>query len=69
MTDFSEEKILQAIFFDAAEKEFEHELLASEIVSVSPRFQRQMNAMLANPNAWAKRRKAITVPCTMSSIG
>lgn len=57
MTDFSEEKILQAIFFDAAEKEFEHELLASEIVSVSPRFQRQMNAMLANPNAWAKRRK------------
>lgn len=57
MTDFSEEKILQAIFLDAAEKEFEHELSASEVVSVSPRFQRQMDAMLANPNAWAKRRK------------
>ena len=57
MTDFSEEKILQAIFLDAAEKEFEHELSASEVVSVSPNFQHQMDAMLENPNAWARRRK------------
>ena len=57
MTDFSEEKILQAILLDAAEKEFEHELSASEIVSVSPRFQHQMDAMLANPNAWARHHK------------
>lgn len=68
MTDLSEEKILQAILLDAAEKEFEQELSASEAVNVSPRFLHQMNAMLEDPNAWAKRRRRPVWKTTLQRI-
>lgn len=57
MIDSSDDRLLQNILLDAAAEEYAEELASAEEVATSPRFQRQMNKMLANPNAWAKRRK------------
>jgi len=57
MIDPSDDRLLQNILLDAAAGEYAAELASIEEVTTSPRFQRQMKKMLANPNAWAKRRK------------
>ncbi|WP_369281829.1 DUF4367 domain-containing protein [Oscillibacter sp. GMB15532] len=56
MTNDTERFALRELFLDAAAIEFSEELFSTEPVVVSPRFQRQMNAMLTNPQRWAKRR-------------
>jgi len=56
MTNDTERSALRGLFLDAAAIEFSEELFSTEPVAVSPRFQRQMNAMLTNPQRWAKRR-------------
>lgn len=57
MIDPSDDRLLQNILLDAAAEEYAEELASAEAVATSPHFQRQMSKMLANPNAWAKRRK------------
>jgi len=57
MIDPSDDRLLQKILLDAAAEEYAAELASTEEVTTSVRFQRQMKKMLANPNAWAKRRK------------
>lgn len=56
MTNDAERSALRELFLDAAAIEFSEELFSTEPVAVSPRFQRQMNDMLVNPQRWAKRR-------------
>ncbi|WP_312636206.1 DUF4367 domain-containing protein [Oscillibacter sp.] len=56
MTNDTERSALRGLFLDAAAVEFAAELSDTKPVAVSPRFQRQMNAMLTNPQRWAKRR-------------
>ncbi len=57
MIDSSDDRLLQNILLDAAAEEYIAELASTEDVTTSPRFQRQMKKMLANPNSWAKQRK------------
>lgn len=57
MIDSSDDRLIQNILLDAAAEEYAAELASTEEVTTSPQFQRQMKKMLANPNAWAKRRK------------
>lgn len=56
MTNDTERSALRELFLSAAAIEFSEELFSTEPVTVSPRFQRQMNAMRTNPERWAKRR-------------
>ena len=56
MTNAAERSALRELFLDAAAIEFSEELFSTKPVVVSPRFRRQMNAMLTNPQRWAKRR-------------
>ncbi|MEA4942115.1 MAG: DUF4367 domain-containing protein [Oscillibacter sp.] len=56
MTNDTERSALRELFLDAAAVEFAAVLSDTKSVAVSPRFQRQMNAMLTNPQRWAKRR-------------
>lgn len=56
MTNDTERSALRELFLDAAAVEFAAELSNTKPVAVSPRFERQMNAMLTDPQRWAKRR-------------
>ena len=57
MTEQTENRMLQNILLDAAASEFSEELSDSQPVVMSLRFQKQMEAMLKDPNGWAKRRE------------
>lgn len=57
MTEQDENRILQNILLDAVASEFSEELSDTQPVAMSPRFQKQMDAMLKDPNGWAKRRE------------
>lgn len=57
MTNMEDNRIIQNILLDAAAEEYASELASTEEVETSPRFQRQIKKMLANPNAWAKQRR------------
>ncbi|MDD7001209.1 MAG: DUF4367 domain-containing protein [Oscillibacter sp.] len=52
----TEDALLQGFLLDAAADEFASELADTTPVTVSPRLLRQMNAMLNDPNSWAKRQ-------------
>ena len=52
----TEDAILRDFLLDAAAAEFAAELNDTMPVDASPRLRRQMNAMLSDPNGWAKRR-------------
>ena len=52
----TEDALLQGFLLDAAAAEFASELTDTTPVAVSPRLLRQMNAMLNDPNSWAKRQ-------------
>ena len=54
MTD-GERRVMLALL-DAAERDFAAELADPSPAPASPRFRRQMRAMLADPNGWARRR-------------
>lgn len=56
MTNDTERSALRELFLDAAAVEFAAELSNTKPVAVSPRFERQMNAMLTDPQRWATRR-------------
>lgn len=56
MIEFAENAALRNILLDAAATEYADVLSDTESIAVSSRFQRQMQAMLENPNGWAKRR-------------
>lgn len=56
MADNTEDALLRELLLDAASAEFSEALSSAEPVAVSPRFQRQMGEMLADPQRWAKRR-------------
>ena len=51
-----EDITLRDILLDAVAQEFAAELSDIKPVAVSSRFQKQMNAMVADPQRWAKRR-------------
>lgn len=55
MIKSAEDITLRDILLDAAAKEFSVELSDIKPVVVSFHFQKQMKAMVANPQRWAKR--------------
>lgn len=56
MANNTEDALLRELLLDAASTELSEALSSEEPVAVSPRFQRQMDEMLADPQRWAKRR-------------
>jgi hypothetical protein len=57
MTDYASDQLLKKVLLDAVAEEYAAELNSTEKVTTSLQFQHQMEQMLTNPNAWAKRRK------------
>lgn len=57
MTDYASDQFLKNVLLDAAAEEYAAELNSTETVTASLQFQHQMEQMLTNPTAWAKRRK------------
>ena len=57
MTEGEENIIIKGVLLEAISRDFSEELSNNKEVSVSPRFKRQMMAMMNNPNKWAERHK------------
>lgn len=57
MTEAEENILLRNILLDAAMAEYTEELADHRPEPMSARLQRQMNAMLNDPNGWAKRQR------------
>lgn len=53
MTEGEENIIIKGVLLEAISRDFSEELSNNKEVSVSPRFKRQMMAMMNNPNKWA----------------
>ena len=49
--------LLKGFYWKLFRRDFSEELSNNKEVSVSPRFKRQMMAMMNNPNKWAERHK------------
>ena len=57
MTEAEENILLRNILLDAAMADYAEELADHRPELMSARLQRQMNAMLNDPNGWAKRQR------------
>lgn len=57
MMEQAENRVLQNILLDVVASEFSEELSDPQPVVMSPHFKKQMEAMLKDPNGWAKRRE------------
>lgn len=57
MTEHKENELLRDILLDAAAEEVAEEFAGTAHVETSPKFQKSMHSLLANPNGWAKRRQ------------
>lgn len=66
MTEGEENIIIKGVLLEAISRDFSEELSNNKEVSVSPRFKRQMMAMMNNPNKWAERHKR---DCKMRETG
>lgn len=57
MTERQENELLRDILLDAAAEEFAPEFSSAEQVETSPKFQKSMQSLLADPKKWAERRQ------------
>lgn len=57
MTERNETELLRDTLLDAAAEEFAEEFSSTAHVETSPKFQKAMHSLLADPNGWAKRRQ------------
>lgn len=59
MTEGEENIIIKGVLLEAISRDFSEELSNNKEVSVSPRFKRQMMAMMNNPNKWQSGTREI----------
>ena len=75
MTEGQENELLRDILLDAAAEEFAPEFSSAEQVETSPKFQKSMQSLLADPKKWAERRqrpvwkRAAKMVATIALIG